>query len=402
MHRLASVALTLLLATSLVTVGGAMPAGESNQQVQTDNATSLVALNDTANRLGLEAPVREGHTTAGPDLGASLAGADEAIRTDQDLYTVLGPAFLEAEIDEREERLSLAFDLVFEQIEDLAAEESAAVAGHANGELSADELLHRYQLLYVHAAYLEESLDVIEDSGNVVVNEPASGSEYRDVRTILEMHRTDIGDTINPGAEQLLLGDQQDLHVRSSPTGYSLSLVAGDTWHLETVRFDNRAAGDPDQFEGIIEAWDHALELYPWAGDQPMSQGIVERASVNLYEISMPHEQGSLDALLDGGSSDIHREYHELSLPAVPSEPAAGPVTEDGLTISVNQTAGNGPISVLVTDNETAEPVDAAIEVGGEPVGETAGEVTWLLPHPPGTTITATVDDRSVSVTLPE
>ena len=401
MNWLVPVALVMVLVGASVGLGMATAETGSATAVTApvDDSSEPISVNESANRLPLAEPVTADQAHAGPDLGATLAGTDDAIRADQVLYASLGPDYDQANLTERSQLLDAAYTAFGQELDALTSAETDAFTDHASGEIGSSEFLSQYQRTTVTASYLDTLLDGIADRSDGLVDSPVTSNDLDHDRSVIEMYTTQIGTFLDPTATSLVSSDTHGVHVQTTDEGYSLSLIEDDTWYLETVRTDHRDVAAETQFDGITDAFEYAGELYPWTSDQRDRQGITERGGLGLYDISMPHGHGSLNAFLDGGTGEIYREYHELSLPALEVEESYTE-TGEGLTLTVNETSAAGPLEVTVTD-ESGDPIEAELTTETT-VGETdAGGTTWILPQSPDTTLEATTDDGdTVSVQL--
>ncbi|WP_249361440.1 hypothetical protein [Haloterrigena sp. H1] len=407
MNRSIPPLLALLLVSSLTVVPGMATSGSSagapaamsvQHQVATiDPANSgLQTVPNTTNRLSLEGASRSEYTEYGPDLGVALASTDDELRIDHTQYVALDRQFDDATATEQSALLQTAYERLKDRSDTLRTREEQAVKAHATGELSNTQLLKTLLRNHQEAAAISESFDELEERSDRV---PGSSLSVADQQDKLEMHRSRIREQLWSNA----YGNDAIgyISVETSEKGYVLETLSED-YLREATRFDNRDTSRATQFADLPEAYEHSLDLYPWAYNTGQSPAVNEYTTVQLYQINHDHEQGELKAYLDGGTGDIHRERQTLdpdTLPTIRQQEWQ----KDGHKLTVDKTAANGPQKVTVVDQD-GEPVTATITIGGFEVGETNADGSlWYVPpstgyeltaeRPTGTTVTVAVSN---------
>ncbi|WP_255168997.1 DUF7096 domain-containing protein [Natrononativus amylolyticus] len=394
MKNAAPVLFALLLCISLpaMTVVASEPAGDVRSQ------SAPVDAEETPNRLALEGEVRAEYRNTGPDLGATLASTDDALRTDRELYA-LEAGLEDATADEQRELLETTHDRLAERLEALEQREQAAVEGHAAGNVSDAELMQTLFANYAEAEQLSSAFDDLEAASTTVSGVSIS---TQGEQAVLDTYRTPVRERL----EAAIRGDDRRgspvIVHRTAETGYSLSMIDGERYTSETTRFDNRNTSATDQFEGSISgAHDRAAEHYPWVFDRPSSTTAGMSAPAQLYHIQVAHTQGDLRLYLDGGTTEVYQERHHLRLAELPSEPVEETWIDDGLELSINETPANGPVEVTVTEDGSGEPVDATVSVDGHEMGETGpGGSLWVIPAAESYEIDVDADGRTVNATV--
>ena len=366
-------------------------AGSTTHPIQADN---------TSNRLSVDQPVRSEYDTPGPDLTVALESADDELHLDHQLY-VLDRAFDDATNDEREELVETTYERVTDRIETLEERERDVVRAHASGEIPNTVLMQTLVRNHVEAGQLQSALLELEDRADVV---SGYSLDTRSDRTLLDTYQGAVRSTAEASNFGFLTGSTSDLvSIKTGESGYVLSTVDDDNYVREATRFDNR---DPDattrEFQSPSDAWDRAIELYPWVTEQTGSASVNERTAANLFWIQAPHAAGDFDAYLDGSMGDVFREEQKLSTASLPIT-ANSTWASDSIELAVNETPANGPIEVTTTDPTTGDPVEATISIGDAELGETGADGTmWLVPPADDEyELTAERGADSVNATLP-
>ncbi|WP_169331723.1 DUF7096 domain-containing protein [Natronococcus amylolyticus] len=364
---------------------------------EADQGATFVEANGTSNRLDPGEEQRSERVEHGSGLGASLMAADDELRVDAEQETLVRSGFDNASDEEREERVRAGYDRLQERIDELEDRERTAVQAHAADEQSTTELLQTFSRNYHESATVERALDDLVGYANEV---PGYSLSTRDDARKLEMHRSDTRSQLETASRSD--GGGQPLAVRTAETGYTLSLLDGN-YVRETTRFDSRNTTQPNQFDDITDAHGTAQELYPWvfgADHESHSSDAVESRTGQLYRIQAIHDQGQLTTYLDGGTGAAYREVQTLDYRQLPTINNSQ-WNDDGLVLSINETAANGPAEVVVTDAETDEPEPATVSVDGEEIGETGSDGSlWLLPPDGEYDLRAETDDGSIEGTV--
>ncbi|MFA9502107.1 hypothetical protein ACERIM_04920 [Natrinema sp. H-ect1] len=406
MNRAIPSLLAVLLVLSLLAIPAmATPTTGANDATETLHQESLLrsnsmvpqTVNNTTNRLSLDETSRSEYADYGSDLGAALASADDEIRVDHAQYTTVDQGFDDATAAERRELLQNGYERLVAQSKALEERERRAVRAHASNELSSAQLLQVLLRNHREAAVLSEAFAELNERSEQVQDFSLSVSDERDK---LEMHRTKIRSQLDSAYRY---GDSVNgnvILIETSQNGFVLSLL-GDSYVREAVRFDNRNASQSTQFEDILDAYDHARGLYPWAYETVQSPSFNEYTTVKLYKINNNHDQGDLEAYLDGGTGDIYREVQILDRTSLPNKNNTTAV-KNGLKLSIMETKANGPATVVVNDSETGDPVSATITIDGFAVGTTDDDGgLWYVPPGDEYELRAeTADGASASVIL--
>ncbi|WP_049921894.1 DUF7096 domain-containing protein [Halopiger djelfimassiliensis] len=368
------------------------------QESDSDQRTP-VEVNGTTNRLPLSGDVTTEHSEFGPNFGTTFATHDDALRMDHEQYVLADREFDAANPDKQAVMIRTAYSRLIERIDALEERERKAVRAHANGDRSKAELVQLLVRNHNEAALIEATITELDSKSDEVPGFSLSSHQIQGDKRTLDLHQTPLRANLERTSRAPSTDMEHDLRVQTSESGYRLSTVENGMYLSETIRFDNRDTDAADQFEGNDEVEDYVRSLYPWAEDVGLAHyyGAKEHP---LHWIGIYGDYGDLEVYLDGGAGEVYREFQELStteLPTTNSESASN----DGLTLSINETPADGPVEVRVTDSTTGDPVPATVSVDGHEVGETAADGTrWILPSDGESEITAETTDGTVTVSL--
>ncbi|WP_425492912.1 DUF7096 domain-containing protein [Natrinema amylolyticum] len=404
MNNATPVLLALLLVLSLpaITIVAAGPADGSNSVAETvrlqesPSQTAPTPVDNSTNRLQLSGEVRSEYTEYGSDLGMALTSADDRLRVDHDKYTIVDSEFDSATDEERAAMIQAGYERLSQRITELEQRERNATRAHAAGERSSTAFLQALLRNHNEAAMLSRDLEDLEDRADQVPGYSLSGSETRADKKTLDYHRTSIRATLSRLSERPTGNVHRDVVVSTSQTGYSVAVMDGSQYVVETSRFDNRDETAPDRFESG-EAYDHISELYPWASQFGPS---FQDNSPGYYWAEVGHDHGRLEFYFDSGTGDVYREVQELSVSSLPTEESETWISNE-LEITTAETAASGPVKVTVTDAGTGEPVQATVTVNGVEVGQTDEDGTRWIARPLGDgRITAETESGSVEARM--
>lgn len=386
----------LVLSLPAMTVIAAEPSSETDERSAASlqpqpRVTAPAEFEDTTNRLMLPDDAESDHVTYKPDLATTLASVDDELRIDHDQYTIVERRFESATREERAAMVRTAYEQLRNRSAMLEQREQNAVQAHAAGDLSTAELLQTLVRNHNEAAELSESLRELEQRATDV---PGARADYK----TFDYHRTPLRENLDQLATDPTEG-HHDIVVTTSENGYSLSMMDGDRYIVETTRFDTHPAHRDETTSDTFdddEAYDHAKELYPWASDRPYFQD----NSPDHYWAEMDHDQGQLEFYFNSETGDVYREVQVLSVPSLPSAGSVSTI-DNGLVMTINTTPANGPSEVTVLDEETGEPVAATITVDGVEVGTTDDDGSlWVIPPVGSHELTAETDQGNVTRTM--
>lgn len=200
--------------------------------------------------------------------------------------------------------------------------------------------------------------------------------------------------------------DGSTLYVQA--TGDALVLATfddGEFVRQATVRSErDRDAVDQftlDDEARILSAFQRGEELYPWVFENAIGAPSVSGfGDTSVYVITANHPQGSFGAYLDGATTNAFHEYQTQRPAEIPvADVRTGSTERLGLTVEM--TAESGPMRVTLVDDETDDPVDAAVSIDGQAVGSTGANGQLWTVQPTGEfRVTATTATGETAVVI--
>ena len=389
-------ALVLALLLCLAPLGGISAGAMQDQQ----NATmTVVSQEGSAEYLAPEADRidRTGLGTASIDVaGAVGANAGEVRAT---YYRVsFQRSYRDAET--RAERRSVVTNgtqRVGDRVDELERKERRAVERYSNGEIGQRELLRKLAVLDQNARALESTIDWLETR--------ADNLGMYDVENELSFHRARLRPLQGPvrsNVEAAISGqDDTRVHVDVSSGSLVLATVEetnGDATYLResydpsarTTEFDQQGGS------GLSAAEERLRELYPWVtNNSTPTAAPIGPDTARLWRFTYSHPQGNLETYLDVETNRVLLEHQYKEPDSIPT--TTDETVEGDLRLVVNRTRAGGPLGVALYDEDTDDPVDASVEVGGESVGSTGGDRLWTVAPRGDATINATYRGETVT-----
>jgi len=360
---------------------------------------AFMELEGTTNRqlLDSDADIRRGYHAPSVDFAATAKQADDELRVDYERHA-FERAFASADDDdERAAVIEAYLDTIDDHIEALHDREEDAVAAHADGEMTDRELLNTLIRNYETANQVGLSLAELESEAATVPGYSIDVGEERALMNRLDAHRSALRGNL---AASVNADSDRSVTVETTEAGYRLSMMSNQNYYSEVVRFDHRDIDGEDRIGSASAANDYGEELYPHAIDTSSGISVESIIHTNLYRTQIDHEQGSLDAYIDGSTERVTRETQQLSTPTLPID-QEDTWTEDDLEVTLERTPGHGPAQVNVTDADTGESVQATISLDGEPIGETDEDGTHWIAQPMGAyDLAVESDEHEVAVTV--
>lgn len=400
-------ALLLVCSLSAASLVAAAPApsepdetADELQQRAALQQTDPAPIENTTNRLGLAGDVRNGHAEYDPALETTLASTDDRLGLDYEQYAVVEREFDAADPDEREALLEDAHDRLNERTATLEQREREVVRAHANGERTDTELLQTLMRNTNEATALSAAFEDLDDRTDAIPGYSLPTPLLAE-QTVLDFHQTPIRENLDAAGQFSGIDSAYQVQIRTSQSGYSLSMIDGSTYLVETTRFDHRDTDAPDQFANLSssETHDQATEFYPWAAEHGSSH-FQDNSAEQLYWTRIDPDPGYVEMYLDGGTGEVHREVQSLALSDLPVTDQHNRI-DDGLAVSLNETPAEGPVEVTVTNATTEEPEPATVFVDGVEVGETDEDGNmWFVPPTNGYELTVEASSGTLNTSV--
>lgn len=394
--RVFVVALLLCLAT----LGGVTATQTADQPVErmsvvteTNTAEYLSPAHDDINRTG--------QRTVSVDVAGAVGGGGGEARTAfvrSSIERDLGAADTD---EERRAAVRNGTDRLSGRVDRLERRHVTAVSSYNDGEIGEAELLREFATLHREAAATAETLEWLQTSADRLGLDGASDRLASDRIRLLRLQ--------GPVSEELAAataGEGSDsrirVHVDTSGDGVVLAAVAGTPtgpmYYREAVDPAAWTTGNDDHYDGSpTVAFERFEELYPWVtqNDHSISGTPLGPAPARVYTFRITHPHGELAAHLDGGSGDVYREVQEKHPERVPT--TTDTARSGDLRIVANTTRAGGPLGITVVNASTGEPVDAHVDVNGDPLGSTEGDRLWTVAPRGETRVNATHDGENVT-----
>lgn len=389
MNRATPAFFALLLVCSIPAMS--LVAADSDASASSDPIDSLqqqtalqqaepTPVENTTNRLGLDGEVRNEYAEYDPALETALASTDDKLGIDYEQHALIEREFNGATPAEREAMIEDAHARLNERTAALEQREQEVVRAHANGERTDAELLQTLMRNTDEATALADAFAELDERADAIPGYSLPTPLLAE-QTVLDFHRTPIRENLAAAEEFSGVESEYQVQIRTTQSGYSLSMIDGSTYLVETTRFDYRDTDAPDQFANLSssETHDRATEFYSWASEHGSSH-FQDNSAEQLYWTRIDPDPGYVEMYLDGGTGEVHREVQSLALSDLPVTDQQN-WSDDGVAVSLNETPAGGPVEVTVADAMTEEPETATILVDGVEVGETGDDGSvWFVP----------------------
>jgi len=269
-----------------------------------------------------------------------------------------------------------------DRVQQLELRRNRLIDDHNAGEIGTREFLRELAAIDVAARAADDQFVRIRS---------AAGLELpSDLDTRIDNLEGDLLSLYGPVRGQIgaaMAGDRSPVPVYTvtSQTGIVLSSLGGSQYYREAYLGQNREQVGANRFvtddspNGVGTAVRRMTELYPWASANARSGPDVEGiGNTSIYYVSLRHPHGSLGTYLDGRTESPFRELQTKSLEATPRTATTN--ASQGLALTVNRTHATGPMQIVVTDNQTGDPLAANVTINGDDIGSTGDDGRlWTL-----------------------
>jgi hypothetical protein len=369
-----------------------------------DRSMAVLATPNTSEYLAPSADdiERSGNHTAGLDVAAAVeadAGGLESAYLGETLERRYANAATDAE---REAVVEDGADRLAARADELRGTERSAIRQYSEGTIDARELLRTLTVVSRTAGRTIDRLEWLETRATRL------GMDAEADRAATE--RVGLVPTTGPVRAELadaaVGSGPVRVYVETAGDGIVLAAVDGDdgTYLREAHDPSARDPRTPDQYGGSpLLALERMERVYPWVTENNLgvSASPIGPTFDRVYRFSIPHPHGELETYLDSGSEAVTVEFQRNDLDSLPTETTR--TTANGLRLVVETTRGGGPVGVSALDDTTGDPVDATVELNGDPVGTTDSDRLWAVAPRGPVTVNATHDGETVSLetTLP-
>ena len=291
----------------------------------------------------------------GPGLAFDRFVSQERLRT----LTTVERVRAAAPGDERQRLILGELNDIEQRVVTLRTTQQRALSSYADGSIPARELLLRLARIDAQARALEHRRTRLQELADQTKGLGLSTQRFvaleRELDTFTGPVRERVGNVV---AGQ---NDTARVYVATSSDGVVLSMFADGEYLREAYRGDlrNFDAGGSVSPE---EALNITAHQYPVVWElRANSTAVVGAGSV--YSVSIPHEYGTLTALVDTGTKQVFMESQTRSLASFSSRPTVTR-SRDNLQLTVNRSYAGGPVRISLVDARTGDPVNANITIG--------------------------------------
>ncbi|WP_224448003.1 DUF7096 domain-containing protein [Haloprofundus salilacus] len=329
------------------------PTTESNLSLaEIHNETSVLMLDDdaTAAEFG----------TSSSNLSAALSVRETRLQTDLRTRTMRQRLAAMENEDERRKAVLRALTELEIRVDDLRAEERAALAAHADGELSARELLIRLAHVHTEAAELRENATMLATTADDIESFNIDG-RVGSVKLELQTMRGPIRER---AANALRGGDSfTRTFVQTTDDGVVLSTI-DDGVYVREVYDGTRRTSEASGRISVGDLPDVMERAYPVIMQRGEFNSPTGVQASNIFVGKVQYAGGDLTAYVDrGNDGQVFREIQRIRLDGVHVGQAVDN-TRSGLELRVNQTYAGGPLRIELVNAATGDPVQGNISIG--------------------------------------
>lgn len=357
--------------------------GEPNHL--TINASEVGASNTTAVNL---------------DVGASITADSASLRADF-IETSFQRAIANARTEANRTEIRLrTLQRLENASERLRERNKQTIAAYATGDRASGSFLQTRARITTRAEELHGIISTISDSLPFQPQEDVVDRvnyQRGQLRAMQGPISTEAANAIIGG------GDRPIFYAEASDSGYTLARIADGTYHRETFLGSQWRPDVADQFatdpDGALDAVrNRSAAIYPWVVENKDAGGGVFGGGIYWRSWEIPG--GMLRIYLDGGTTNVFREFQARALPSFNTTELSNRTVED-VRISVDRTYATGPAAVTLHDAASGEAINGTVVIGSRdpvPVGDD-GRFWFVQPRHP-VRINATAGATDLSVTL--
>jgi hypothetical protein len=282
-------------------------------------------------------------------------------------------------------------------IDELAARERSAVRRYNEGAIETRALLRTLAAVSREAEVTGDALEWLELAAeDLDMDAEAERAASEQVRLV------PMRGPVRSGLVDATSGERPlNVYVETANNGIVLATIdSRNGTYLREANDPTSISPDiPDQYNrSPLLALDRIEEIYPWVTENERGVSATSNGqnTNRIYRFEITHPHGELETYLDSGSTEILYERQRIRLESVPTSTLER--TDGDLTVRFNTTRSGGPLGITVLDATSETPVDAEIEVNGDPIGSTDGDRVWTIAPRGPTTINATHAGETASI----
>ncbi|WP_233274653.1 DUF7094 domain-containing protein [Haladaptatus cibarius] len=398
MTRVFPVVFAVLLALTAPTAAFETGSATSMQTgADTDSVVTPPGVNNTTAQLSLDTPDRTGTDTPSTSLGAALEMDRNKVQTESRIYE-LDEKLSNSNNDQsrHHELRQYRFD-IGSRLSSLKYTEQEIRTEFNDGEISSEEYIRRLAVLHAKATNVKRSIQYMEERGQDV-------PQFTPRAWRLRAELIPLEGVIRESAINQYNGrtESHTIYVATTDTGVVLSSIEGNQYVREAYLSENRDINGTNQLLAQ-EAQNITETQYPWARENNDGEiSTNSRFGTGIFVTTFPHEQGVIEAVLDGKTEKIFRETQYSYLTGDSHLPYGEAIQNDtiGHQLTVNRTYPGGPLRINATDGN-GNAVDSRISIGEREIGRTGSDgVLWTVAPRRSVTISSVHGGAPLNVTV--
>jgi hypothetical protein len=412
MNGLRAVAVALLCCLSMV-AGTPVVADGASASATEHGASNVVGGDNTTEYLAIpDSEIDRTATVEGQlDVAAAVSSRTASIRAESTEIALRGVMRGSENETERRQAVRRTADRIDARIQQLETRERRAVGNYASGQLTETQFLRAMAVVDAEARDLEGLVETLYRQNERLDDPVLTRDELGEFRArLLPLYgpvRQRIGEATHTG-------DGQRVYVETADTDIVLSTVDApqfdDSQYVREAHIRG-ARGEAQRSSFSAEEVEQRFaELYPWTHENQEGGIQIGRyggrphvfTSAGVWPLDVGHAHASttpgLVTFFDGTTADVFRELQFIDPTLVPTTTAQNTTATGDVRLVVETTRAGGPLGVAVIDNETDEPIDAAVDMNGRSLGRTGGDRLWTVAPRGEVTVNATHDGRTLSV----
>lgn len=384
--------LVALLVLSPIAGASALTVEPSTSAIDaTDAASNHTATNATGSVLSIEADDVQRSTTGEQyvDLGPAVAFGSSSSAARIDTLAIVERIERADNPERRSQEFAAALDAIERRLDHLREREREAIDAYSAGEMTPRAFL-------LELARIDAQARALEDRRTRLVELATEDEEFELDRgriATIERRTDALTGPVRAHAREVFRGRMSPnrFFIATGADSVILSTITEETYVREVFRGDHYSANETDI--GPETALQITAESYPILWELRRDNTDVIGSSGN-YLVRMPHERGTLEAFVDGGSRAVYKEFQARPLESFVYT-RSSTATRDGLALTTNYTYPGGPTRIELVDADDGTPVNANVTVSAngqesELLGRSGSDGTiWTLAPQGEFTLTA-------------
>lgn len=401
--RLLVVWVVVLIALAVIPSSTIAPAPVSSDTQQDNPGTIEHAVGGDLSHLAINDSIERNDTvTVSQDVGSAVSLDTTKFKQEYEYKRI------EAAHENASDEAAFATDELNDvetRTDELRKRQNDTIRAYNDGELSSEAFLRELALISTEAQRTQVLADYLTDYTDVE-NESIE-EQANDINQELNMFQGPVRNRIKSS----LNGDPaapDEFFVRTTTDGVVLATIddsGEEETYIREAYLDNaRSESEGTNDLGEDYMMDKVDRLYPEVGGD-YRKGKMGTNTLYRYDLYPPEyvsgDDGRIRQYVDRESGNIVFERQRITINAdrtIEHDPQK--TQDEQLALTRATTFPGGYMYVRLTHPEEGEPRNGTISVDGEPVDTTDEEALLMLQPPNGSTITGTVGNDNVSITV--